>query len=64
MFNYYGLTKAGNSKSKFISLEEFCILCNSAGLQELQTFSASTPLFSFNYSLMTQVDELTKDKIF
>lgn len=51
-------------QQRHASLDEFILLCSSSGFLENPNFSPSCPLFSFNKSMMTVVEELNKDKPF
>lgn len=45
-------------------LDELNTIVNLCGLPELEWFGAAVYLFAFNNSMMTQIDELSNDRIF
>ncbi|KRW99368.1 hypothetical protein PPERSA_02480 [Pseudocohnilembus persalinus] len=64
VYKDYSKKKVKPGQPPFMCLDELQNICIQMGLDELDHWSSSEHLFSFNLSMMTQVDELCSDRIF
>ncbi|KAL4456118.1 hypothetical protein ABPG74_014079 [Tetrahymena malaccensis] len=64
VYKKFSKLKVKPGQAPFMCLEELQTICNKAGLTEEAHFGPNVALQAFNFSVMTQVDELQQDRIY
>ncbi|EGR32874.1 leucine rich repeat protein [Ichthyophthirius multifiliis] len=64
VYKKYAKLKVKPGQPPFMCLEELQNICTQCGFNELAHFGPQIPLLAFNFSMMTQIDEINSDRIF